>query len=154
MCNPRLVKINRSYTLEEAARLLGVHKNTIRDWVRRGLPTVDQQRPTLILGRELAAFLAHRRSSRKRPCAPGQIYCVRCRCPRNPAGAMADYMPLTATTGNLVGLCPTCDALMYRRVSVIKFDTVRGHLDVCLPIAAQRIGETDQPSVNRDFAQE
>ena len=67
---------------------------------------------------------------------------------------MADYMPLTATTGNLVGLCPTCDALMYRRVSGMKLDSVCGHLDVCLPIAVQRIGETDQPSVNRDFAQE
>lgn len=154
MRNHRLVKIHRTYSVEEAARLLDVHKNTIRDWLRRGLPTVDQQRPTLILGRELAEFLAHRRSSRKRPCAPGQIYCVRCRCPRNPAGDMADYMPLTETTGNLVGLCPTCSALMYRRVSAIKLDTVRGHLDVCLPIAVQHIGESDKPSVNRDFAQE
>jgi hypothetical protein len=152
--NHRLVKIHRSYSVEEAARVLDVHKNTIRDWVRRGLPTVDQQRPTLILGRDLAEFLVRRRRSRKRPCAPGQIYCVRCRCPRSPAGDMADYLPLTATTGNLVGLCPTCNALMYRRVSASKLDSVRGYLEVCLPLAVQHIGESDQPSVNRDFAQE
>lgn len=26
-------------------------------------------------------------------CAPGEIYCVRCREPKSPAGAMADYEP-------------------------------------------------------------
>ena len=118
--NPRLVKIHRTYSVEEAARLLHIHKNTIREWIRRGLPVIDQRRPILILGSALADFLAHRRSSNKRPCAPGQIYCVRCRSPQHPAGSAADYTPVTATSGNLVGLCPACDALIYRRVSLVE----------------------------------
>ena len=56
--NPRLVKIHRSYTVEEAANLLAVHKSTVREWIKRGLPTSDDRRPTIILGRELAAFLS------------------------------------------------------------------------------------------------
>jgi hypothetical protein len=44
--NYRLVKIHRCYTVEEAARLLGTHKNTVRAWVRAGLPTCDSKRPT------------------------------------------------------------------------------------------------------------
>ena len=152
--NPRLVKIHRSYSVEEAAKLLGVHKNTIHDWIGRGLPMIDKQRPFLILGRDLADYIARRRSSNKRPCEPGQIYCLRCRCPQQPAGGMADYTPITATSGNLVGMCPDCDALIYRCVSFAKLDTVRGNLEVSFPEAMQRIDESSNPSVKHDFARE
>lgn len=128
--NWRLVKIHRNYSVEEAAKLLRVHKNSIRDWIRRGLPVIDERRPVLILGPALREFLVQRRSKNKRPCAPGQIYCVRCRCPQHPAGGMADYKPIMATGGNLVGICPACDALMYRRVSLAKLEAARGNLDV------------------------
>lgn len=152
--NPRLVKRHRSYTVEEAARLLGVHKNSIREWIRRGLPVVDHCRPCLILGRDLVAFLEQRRRQNKRPCLPGQIYCVRCRQPQFPAGGMADYQAVTPATGNLVGLCPACDGLIYRRVSLTRLQQDRGDLDVRLAQAARHIDESDSPSVNCDFKRE
>src|SRR6185437_14566866 len=93
--NPRLVKIHRNYTVEEAADRLCVHKNTVREWIKGGLPTIDRMRPTVILGRELAIFLQARRAKSKRPCKPGEIYCVRCRAPKRPAGNLAEYQPIT-----------------------------------------------------------
>jgi len=42
----------RNYTVEEIAKLFGVHRNTVRQWVKQGLPTSDRKRPMLILGRE------------------------------------------------------------------------------------------------------
>lgn len=149
--NPRLVKIHRNYTVEEAATVLDVHRNTVRHWVQQGLPTTDQLRPMLILGSDLFAFLHRRRAKNKRPCQPGQIYCVCCRVPQAPAGDMADYQPRTETLGDLIGLCPTCETLMYRRVSLAKLGQVRGKLEVTFPKAERHIDESPQPSVNSDF---
>ena len=55
--NHRLVKIHRTYTVEEIVDLFGVHKNTVRHWVKDGLTTTDDKRPMLILGHVLVAFL-------------------------------------------------------------------------------------------------
>ena len=92
--NPRLAKIHRNYTVEEVAGLFGIHRNTVREWVKRGLPTSDGRRPMLLLGRDLVAFLSARRAKNKRTCQPGELYCVRCRAPRAPAGDMVDYVAL------------------------------------------------------------
>lgn len=152
--NPRLAKLHRTYTVEEVASVFHVHRNTVREWVKRGLPTIDDKRPMLILGRHLSAFLQARRTKNKRPCQPGEIYCVRCRTPKSPAGDMADYKPTTATLGSLIGICPDCGALMYRRVNVTKIELVRGHLDIAMPQAHRHIVESVQPSVNSDLRQE
>lgn len=129
--NHRLVKIHRSYTVEDAADLFGIHKNTVRAWVKAGLATTDDQRPMLILGRELAGFLQRRRTKRKHPCKPGEIYCVRCRAPKMPAGDIAEYQPDNETIGNLSAICPNCNAMINRRVSLAKIDQMRGKMEIC-----------------------
>lgn len=149
--NPRLAKVHRSYTVEEVARLYRVHRNTVRQWIKSGLPTCDDQRPLLILGRDLGLFLTTRRHQQKRPCSPGQIFCVRCREPQTPALNMADFEPLTASTGNLIGLCPRHGSLMYRRVRTAALASVSGELSVKLTNGQSRIDESCKPSVNRDF---
>ena len=149
--NPGLAKIHRTYTVEEVAGLFGVHRNTVRDWVKRGLPTNDGRRPMLILGRDLVAFLRARRAKNKRTCQPGEIYCVRCRAPKAPAGDMADYQPVTGTLGNLIAICSDCETMMYRRVSLAKLEQVRGKLDVTMPQALRHIDESAQPSVYCDL---
>ena len=149
--NPRLAKIHRNDTVDEVAHLFGVHRNTVREWVKRGLPTNDGTRPMLILGRDLVAFLTARRAKNKRTCRPGEIYCVRCRAPRAPAGDMVDYVPVTATLGNLVAICSACETMMYRRVSLARLEQVRGNLDITMPQALEHIGESAQPTVNSDL---
>ena len=149
--NPRLAKIHRSYTVDEVASLYGIHKNTVREWVKRGLPTSDDRRPMLILGRALMTFLQAKRAKNKQTCQPGEIYCVRCRVPQTPAGGMADYQPLTSTLGNLIGICPSCNSMMYRRVNLTKLEQVSANLDLTMPQALPHIGESTQPSVNSDL---
>ncbi len=149
--NPRLAKIHRNYTVEEVAILFGMHKNTVRTWVKQGLPTTDNRRPMLILGCDLSEFLQARRLKNKRTCKVGEIYCVRCHEPRLPAGSMADYEILTETQGNLIGRCPTCNTRIYRRVSLAKLDQVRGQLVITMPQALQHINESTHLSVNSDL---
>lgn len=149
--NPRRAKTHRSYTVEDVASLYGIHRNTVRQWIKQGLSICDRQRPLLILGSELAAFLTRKRTQNKRPCKPGEVYCVRCRAPQMPALGMAEYQPLTLTSGNLIGLCPACEGLMYRRVTLGKLGAVKGNLDITFAKAARHIDESSKPSVNSDF---
>jgi DNA-binding XRE family transcriptional regulator len=151
--NYRLVKIHRNYTVEEVARLLGTHRNTVRAWVKAGLPTCDGKRPMLILGLELAEYFKARRTKNKQPCQLGEIYCVRCRAPKQPAGDMADYEPITEKFGNLKGICPDCEGMIYRRASLAKLPKVRGKLEVTFLEAQLRVSESILPTVNSDFRQ-
>ena len=105
----------------------------------------------MILGSELVAFLTAKRTQNKRPCKPGEAYCLPCRSPRVPALGMAEYQPLTATSGNLIGLCPVCERLMFRRVTLAKLGAVKGDLDITFTQAVRNIDESSKPSVNSDF---
>jgi hypothetical protein len=149
--NHRLVKSHRSYAVEEIALLLGKHKNTVRQWIRDELPTIDNKRPTLILGRELIAFLRARRAGKKQPCQPGEMYCFGCRAPKFPAVGMLDCQRLTEKIGNLTGICPDCNTLMNRRISLAKIEQFVEKADITFPQALRHINEINQPSVNSDL---
>ena len=42
--NPGLVKIHRSYSIDQVARTLGVHKNTVANWLKDGLSPMISDR--------------------------------------------------------------------------------------------------------------
>jgi hypothetical protein len=151
--NPRLVKIHRSYTVEDIANLFGVHKNTVRHWLKDGLSVIDDKRPTLISGHALVAFLQARRVKNKRTCKPGELYCVRCRTPKSPAGGMAEYSPINEKFGRLTAICPGCDSIMNRNVSMARIGEFSAKMDVTFTEAPKRITERTEPSVNGDLGQ-
>ena len=149
--NYRLAKIHRPYRVDEVARLFGVHQNTVRQWVKAGLRIIDGGRPVLIHGTDLRAFLQDRRKRRTRPCQPGEIFCVRCRAARRPAGDLVDYLTESDRVGSLVGICPHCGTLMYRKVSVHRLTESLGPLRLGTEGAAH-IDGTSEPLVNSDFS--
>jgi hypothetical protein len=152
--NHRLVKIHRTYAVDEMADLFGIHRNTVRQWLLQGLVTIDRRRPLLVSGSVLVTFLKERRAKNKRPCAPGEIYCLPCHTPKVPAGGRVTYLAMTHDRGNLVGTCPDCGARLYRRCSLAKLGESTGSLQVTLPQALEHINESSHPSVNCDFNQE
>ncbi len=71
--------------------------------MKAGLPTCDNKRLLLILVYDLSAYLKVRREKNKQPCLSGEIYRVRCRTPKQPAGEITEYQPITAAELSLKG---------------------------------------------------
>ena len=151
--NPNRVKIHRNYTVGEVADLFSVHKNTVRLWVKDGLPTNDNKRPMLILGSDLKQYLQSKRKSKKEKCQPFEMFCVRCRSPQIPYGNMVDYEPTNGKTGRLIGLCPSCEGIINKFCNVANLEKIKGKLDITFTKAQEHINECNTPLVNSDFNQ-
>jgi hypothetical protein len=148
--NQRLVKVHRTYNVGEAAARLDVHKNTVRRWLKEGLPKVGGRGETLILGSELRSFLEARRKAAKRPCPPGHLFCLKCRQPRRPAGDMGEYVPIKAASGNLKALCPECVAVMHRRIREADLARLWPDLEISRAHLPLRLSGRASPSLNGD----
>ena len=146
--NPRLLKMHRSYSVEEAALKLGVHKNSIRGWIKAGLPILDNSRPIIILGGELKAWLDKKRKAAKRPCPPGTFYCFKCRTPKAPALGMVEYKLMNKTTGNLIALCTDCRTMMHRRARQEAIEAIMPNLAIQITEAKPSIIERTPPPLN------
>lgn len=144
------VKLHRTCTIPEVAALLGVHKHTVRRWIDEGLPVIDWKRPLLILGADLRDFLQARQPVKK-PCRPGEIFCVRCSAPKRPAGDMADFIPTTAKRGLLRGICPDCNGLIHRLVTEAKITAAAGTVEVARRPAQPRMCDSPAPLSNVDL---
>ena len=150
--NHRLVKIHRSYAVEEVTALLGVHKNTVRNWILAGLPTIDNRRPLLVQGQLLVEFLITRRKQAKRPCGPGQMYCLRCRTSKTPKDGRVVYQPRDESRGRLIGTCPDCGTRLFRQASKAKLKSSLGKLELHDTTAWEHIAKSPTPIVNCDFS--
>lgn len=146
--NPRRAKLHRSYTAFELADLLDVHRNTVRQWIKGGLPVLDSVRPLLICGSEFQAWWGKRRKATKRPCQPRRLYCFKCREPKVPALGMVEYAATNATTGNLKAMCETCGTMMHRRTRLADIGTLMPGLDVNRTLAPSSIVARPHPSPN------
>lgn len=143
----RKIKRHHSYTVDEAARAMGAAKGTVRRWLDRGLPAIRDRKPFLILGEDLADYMAAK-ARPKRTCPPGTCYCVKCREARQPAGDMAEFVPIDAKSGNLRALCPECGNLMHRRTSVSQIEAIRAILEVAIVERQPRLSDSVHASTN------
>ncbi|MCB2112412.1 MAG: helix-turn-helix domain-containing protein [Parvularculaceae bacterium] len=143
----RRLSIHRNYEIGEVADLIGAHPQTIRGWVVTGtLPVCAANRPILIAGDDLLAFLRNRGNRSRRPLGPNQFYCLRCREARNAAGKMADFEPRSDTGGRLVAICAECEAMVYRTVRFDRLKTVAPDLQVTFGSAAASLDDPANPA--------
>jgi hypothetical protein len=66
---------------------------------------------------------------------------------------MAEYEPVTEKFGSLMGICPDCEGMIYRRASRAKLPEIQGNLDITFSEAERRVSEIDLPIVNSDLSQ-
>ena len=91
------------------------------------------------------------RAASKQKCQLHECYCFSCRKPKAPALGMADYIPLTASSGNLRALCETCSTIMHKRVAVARLEVLKAVLDVTVMHEGERIGESTRACLNDDL---
>lgn len=145
--NPGLIKIHRTYSIEEAARTLGVHKNTVTNWLKNDLRAIDDRRPILIHGRVLRSFLQARRKKQKSRCRLGELYCLKCRAPKRPLDGKVIYVRLSDSGGNLQGRCSDCQSIICRRVSIARLHEFSAVLTITHRQASPRINDRLMPSL-------
>jgi hypothetical protein len=147
--NPRRAKIHCTYTVAEVAAVFGVHRNTVRNWIKLGLPLIKTSCGTLILGRDLRTFHERRKADRRHKCRTGELYCLRCREPRRPIPGSLTIIGRTTATANLAALCEGCGARMHRHASLAKLSAA-GFSDVRPTQADSNLADSPAPSVNCD----
>lgn len=138
--NPRRIRKHYSYTVEEAATALDVAKGSVRRWIKSGLSALTDQRPTLILGSDLIAFLQGRRAKRQK-CAIDEAYCFSCRRPRKPAFAEVEITSLKGGTARMWAICEVCGTDMHKPVSASRLSELEAHVTVAFSRDHERIGE-------------
>jgi hypothetical protein len=116
--NARLnqIKAFRCYTLQEAADVCGVSLRTVRNWIAKGLLVMNDERPALIRGDDLLAFLKAERAERKHHLAPDRFFCLRCRGPRAPAEGIVECQPRAKGLA-LVAICEVCETVCFKSIS-------------------------------------
>lgn len=110
--NISLISVRKSYEVGEIARLLDRRTDTVRGWIKEGLPILPGSKPRLIDGAELKAWLQAKWEKRKKPCAIDQLHCCKCRKPRAPDPSSVKTEPVTAKTVLIRGKCGVCGTAM------------------------------------------
>jgi hypothetical protein len=126
--------------VEEVALLYGVHKRTVRNWIKKGLAVCDEKRPALILGTDLRLFLQQQRQENKRKCKPSELYCFKCREPRTPDHSTLEFIEETNTKGRVIAACSVCNSLMNKYFSLKNITSIQRDLAVILPLQQKHIG--------------
>jgi len=133
-------KINRNYSISEIALLYGVHKNTVKTWLRRGLKRIGNKRPYIVLGRDLKQFIKDLRAINKRPCELGEIYCMKCRMPRTPLQGSTIFETESSSCGRIKASCNVCNSSMNKFFRLADLALLQRHFAVILPLQQKRLG--------------
>lgn len=147
-------RVHRNYTVEEAARVTGYAKGTLRRQIKAGLlPAIIDRRPHLILGGDLLDYMKMRTKSGPR-LQLHECYCLKCRKPRSPAFSVAEYFPLTASTGNLRALCEVCTTVMHKAISVAALTALQAKIEVTIQQAGKHLMDNAAASHNDHLEKE
>ena len=104
-----LIKSHRNYEIEELADCVGVTPQTVRTWIKEGLPAIMDKRPFLIIGYLAKSFLKERKAARKVKDGDGDFYCVRCKQRRKAALGLTERAMLANGRRVLKGFCEVCE---------------------------------------------
>lgn len=151
--NTRLIKRTYSYRYYEISDLFGVHTNVIARWVKDGLQRIDDQKPYMIYGGDLADYLDTKQKKRKKPCRADEIFCCKCQAPRPVWERAIDIKIRNEKTLYLSGLCAICNSALKQIGSMAKLPAYQKNFNV-LSIEPPDIIDNLQTSAQRELRKE
>ena len=111
------VRSHRPYTIASLAELFDVDQATVRRWIKRdGLDVaiISTARPIVVQGRLVKAWMKACQSAKKQPCAPNQMYCVRCKTPRHIRPESFEIVLRNTSKLTAQGDCEACGLTLRR----------------------------------------
>jgi excisionase family DNA binding protein len=145
----RQIKATWPYTVPEAAKALGVHKNAVTRWLKEGLQANRDQRPYLIRGDALAQFLLARQKSRRQKCASDEFFCFKCRVPRKVYENIIDIEFVSPSRFRMKGICEVCSTTLNKMQGTRKLPKIQKAFHV-QQLAGQHLIEGASPNLNSD----
>lgn len=106
--SPRKARQNWVYEFAEVVDLYQVHPNTVRNWIKQGLPHIRNGKKRLFRGEDLNTFHGKGRERRKFSCRPGELFCVRCKQRHSLVGRRVSFHWTSPIAGLLDWECPDC----------------------------------------------
>ena len=128
--NLSCIKSGISYEYHEIARLLNISKGTVRNWVKGGLPAMQEKRPPLIYGAELKAFLKARQARSRCQCQPEEFYCFTCRQPRRAWENAVDVFAMNEKKLRVTGICEVCERTLSKLQPIKNAPAIADMFDV------------------------
>jgi hypothetical protein len=147
----RRIRPTKVYMLLEIAETLDRNITTVRSWVGKGLPLLNEKKPVLVLGSDLKEWLQAVQAAKQQKCQPGELYCFKCRCPRTPLPGSMKIVPRNEKTVSIKGLCAVCGTRMNQAGSRARIDEMDVRLHSPSP-QKQRITVCGNPGVNHALA--
>ena len=146
--NPNKIKIHRSYVVMEVSATLGVHPKTVRNWIRAGLPVIDETRPLLIQGADLKLYLKQKRNTYLHRCELDEMYCFKCKQPEKPILESLEFIAKPAGMAQMTGCCVECQQWANKYVSWRDVNQIWTDLGGKLPIAEKHLILRGQKPLN------
>ena len=75
------IKYWYAYDIDEICAMFkryNLHPQTVRKWIKGGLPTIDASKPSLIYGYELKKFLGKHNKANKTATQFDEMFCMKC----------------------------------------------------------------------------
>lgn len=128
--NTNLIKETLNYSIYDIASLFVIHRTTVRQWLKEGLPMIDNHKPFIVLGTDLKEFLKKRQGNRKTKCNSNELYCCKCRVPRTSWENIVDLKILNARRLLIMGVCSLCDTRTNKLSSLKNLYEIKEIFDV------------------------
>ncbi|RPA64509.1 DNA-binding protein [Shewanella frigidimarina] len=150
--NTNRIKIHRSYTAMDVSETLGVHPKTVRNWIRAGLPVIDEARPLLIQGADLKLYLQQKRKTYLHRCELNEMFCFKCKRPKEPSIDSVEFIAKPGGMAQMTGRCYECGQWANKYVSWRDVNQIWTELGGKLPIAEKHLILRGQKPLNYPLA--